>query len=49
MPAGTVQACRRALVKALLAVALVYNVVLTVARESLDADVVKTYKRVVAV
>ena len=46
MAVGPVQAAKRAFVRVLLALAVVYNVSLVITRDSPDADVVKAYKKV---
>ena len=46
MAVGPVQAAKRAFVRVLLALAVVYNVELLITRDSSDTDVVKAYKKV---
>ena len=45
MAVGPVQAAKRAFVRVLLALAVVYNVRLLITRDSSDTDVVKAYKK----
>ena len=47
MPVGLVQVATRSLVKVLLALAVVYNVTLSISRGSADADIPRAYKTVV--
>ena len=46
-PVGFVQVAKRSLVKVLLALAVVYNVTLSISHDSADAGIPRAYKKVV--